>query len=471
MNQVLRSSRVLLGGGAEPTRIGPADVEIGGATIVAVHAPAPERVVDDQGDRLITPAFVNAHTHLAMGYMRGLATPTQLQGNVVEDLYFQIESHLEPGDVRAFTRIAAVESALAGVGCVWDHYYFGREIAEALRDVGLCGIVAPTLQDLSGPGVPHLDAQWQALADLTADEVLAEAGIVTALGPHATDTVSSDLWARITRTSADNDLPVHAHVAQSVEEYQRSLTEHGCSPIARLVREGTLDAAPAFLLVHGLYVDQADLTLLDPARHLLVHCPWSQVQFGFPARVGWWREAGMSMAIGTDCGACNDTMDVQQELRLAAWGGSYSATWSVEADAFGKEGNAETAHALDRRRSIQVTAELPDATIDWLLNSVWSVPGAAHPRLNLGVIAPGMRANLLVWDTDHPVLWPGTDLRHALTQTTVAPAIHTMIVNGRPIATPGDHQRGLLRHSDLPAWRDEANGRMQALMARAGVPV
>ncbi len=469
MNHVLRSSRVLLGGGADPIRIVPADVQIQGDLIVGVAAPDPDRAAQDLGERLITPAFINAHTHLAMGYLRGLATPAQLQGNVVEDLYFQIESHLQAGDVRAFSRIAAVESALAGVGCVWDHYYFGREVADALLDVGLCGVVAPTLQDLSGPGVAALDLQWQAMVDMTADARLAAAGIVTALGPHATDTVSSDLWTRVARHSADANLPVHAHVAQSVEEYQRSLIEHGCSPIARLRREGALDAAPAFLLVHGLYVDRSDLTLLDPQRHLLVHCPWSQVQFGFPARVGWWRQAGLSMAIGTDCGACNDTMDVQQELRLAAWGGSYSATWSAEADAFGRDGNAETARALDRRRSIQVTAEIPDATIDWLLNSVWAVPGSAHPRLPLGAIAPGRRANLLVFDTDHPVLWPGTDLAHALTQTTVAPAIHTMYVNGRPIATPGDHQRGLLGHPDLRAWRQEANGRMRGLMARAGV--
>ena len=469
MTHVLRSTRVLLGGGPDPIRIAPADVEIDGSHIVSVREPEPGREVDDQGDRLITPAFINSHTHLAMGYLRGLATPAQLAGNVVEELYFQIESHLEPGDVRAFSRLAAWESALAGVGCVWDHYYFGREIVQALDDVGLGGVVAPTLQDIHGPGIDAVEEQWQAMADLTADEVLADRGIVTAVGPHATDTVTSELWARLTRFAHDAAVPVHAPVAQSVAESQRSVEEHGCSPIARLARQGTLEAAPSFLLVHGLYVDKADLELLDPARHLLVHCPWSQVQFGFPARVGWWREAGLSMALGTDCGACNDTMDVQQELRLAAWGGSYSSTWSPEAEAFGASGTTDTARALDRRRSVQVKAEIPDAAYDWLLNGVWAVPGGAHPRLKLGRIAPACRANLLVWDTEHPVLWPGTHLLHALTQSSVAPAIYALYVNGKPLATPGDHQRGLRRHPDLPAWRDEANARLAGLMARAGV--
>lgn len=470
MTRVLRSTRVLLGGGPDPIRIAPADVHIDGPMIVAVTDPDPSvPPSDDLGDQLLTPAFVNAHTHLAMGYLRGLATNAELQGNVVEDLYFRIESHLEPGDVRAFTRIAAVESALAGVGCVWDHYYFGMEVAEALRDVGLTGVVAPTVQDVDGPGTAWLDAQWQDMADLAADLQMSAAGILAAAGPHATDTVSSELWARVARFAHDAKIPVHAHIAQSVEEYERSISEHGCSPIARLHREGTLDAVPSFLLVHGLYVDRSDLKLLDPARHLLVHCPWSQVQFGFPARVSWWREAGIDMALATDCGACNDTMDVQQELRLAAWGPTYAATWSPAADAFGARGSLRTAQALSQRRGLQVTAQLPDATYQRLLDAVWAVPGAAHAGLPLGRIAPATRANLLVWNMEHPVLWPGTHLLHALTQSSVSGAIDALWINGAPLSTPGDHHRSLLAHADLGSWRAEADARMQALMARAGV--
>ena len=469
MTRVLRSTRVLLGGGPDPIRIAPADVEIDGPMIVGVHAPDPARAAEDLGDKLITPAFINAHTHLAMGYLRGLATPEQLQGNVVEELYFQIESHLEPGDVRAFTRIAAVESALAGVGCVWDHYYFGMEVAEALRDVGLCGVVAPTVQDVAGPGVPWLDQQWRDMADLASDLDLAAAGILAAVGPHATDTVSTDLWKRVARFAHESKVPVHAHVAQSVEEYERSFAEHGCSPIARLERDGILEAVPSFFLVHGLFVDRKDLKRLDRDRHLLVHCPWSQVQFGFPARVGWWRDAGLSMALGTDCGACNDTMDVQQELRIAAWGPTYATTWSPAADAFGARGTVRTAQALSQRRGLQMTSQIADATYQRLLDAVWAVPGSAHAGLPLGRIAPATRANLLVWDTDHPVLWPGANLLHALTQSSVTSAIETMYVNGAPLGTPGDHHRSLRRHPDLPAWRGEANRRMAALMRRAGV--
>ncbi|HVR29924.1 MAG TPA: hypothetical protein VMS86_10375, partial [Thermoanaerobaculia bacterium] len=53
----------------------------------------------DFGDRLLTPAFVNAHTHLALGFLRGAAPPAVLRGNMVRELYFRIERRLEPDDV------------------------------------------------------------------------------------------------------------------------------------------------------------------------------------------------------------------------------------------------------------------------------------------------------------------------------------------------------------------------------------
>ena len=101
----------------------------------------------DFGDRLITPAFVNAHSHLALGFLRGAAPPSVLRGNMVRQFYFEIEERLEPGDVEAFARMGAFESLLHGVGLVWDHYYHGVSVARALVTTGLAGVVAP---DASG---------------------------------------------------------------------------------------------------------------------------------------------------------------------------------------------------------------------------------------------------------------------------------------------------------------------------------
>ena len=60
------------------------------------------------------------------------------------------------------------------------------------------------------------------------NETLRDKGVVAALGPHATDTVSPQLWQTIAATAAAEQLPIHSHVAQSIEEFQR--IRERCSP-------------------------------------------------------------------------------------------------------------------------------------------------------------------------------------------------------------------------------------------------
>jgi len=471
----LRSDRVLLGDGARGFRLVPAELTIDGAHIVDVLEPWDEGFPDGGDDltdltgSIVTPSFVNAHTHLAMSAFRGLATPRVISGNVVEELYFRLESHLQPGDVRAFSRIAAVESLLSGVGCVWDHYYFGDEIVQALRDTGLEGVVAPTLQDLAGPGVSQCESQWELTLSLADDAALLGDGIGVALGPHATDTVSPDLWRRIARASADHSLPIHVHVAQSIEEYERAMDRHGASPVAGLQRDGVLDAAHRLFLVHGLFVSRHDLSLLDGDRHRLVHCPWSQVQFGFPAPERAWLDADIPLALGTDCGACNDTMDVQREMKLMAWGPSYATSFSPQIEHFLADGTLGSARLLSARRIEQVGAQQVSGRTERLLDAVWQVPGEAHPALRQGVLDVGARANLAVWDPGHPALWPGTDYLHGFVMGGMSGALRGLFLGGRAAIDPAEGPAALLADPRLDHWRSEASERLALLLDRAGV--
>jgi 5-methylthioadenosine/S-adenosylhomocysteine deaminase len=319
--------------------------------------------------------------------------------------------------------MAALECLTAGIGTVWDHYYAGREVAEACRETGLGAVVAPTLQDLDGPGVSVLDDQIQATLDIAGDARLAGAGVVAALGPHATDTVSGPLWARLADLASTHGLPFHAHAAQSAEEYARSMERHGVSPFAWLAREGWLQSPPSSLLVHGLYAHLGDLSGLDPTRVVLGHCPASQMQYCFPAYTSGWRVAGFKMAVGTDCGACNDGMNVQQELRLVSGGPMFAVAGGQAYRAFW-HGGADRAADVARERSVRLawSEQQPSA----LLATVWDVPGRLHPKLRVGRIEAGHRANLVVFDLDHPAFWPGSDPLRALALQDVTHAIDRM---------------------------------------------
>jgi len=459
--RTLFSQHVVLSEG-DDLRVGPATLTLADGRIEAVtEGPAPGHVDEDLGALLVAPAFINAHTHLAMGGFRGLVGNDALRGNVVEDLFFRLETAMSADDVRAFTRLGALESLRHGVARVWDHYYFAESIAAGMHDVGLRGVVAPTLQDLSGPGVGQREAQLRATEALTST-AWSDRGIYAAVGPHATDTVSASLWGVITSMARAHELPVHVHVAQSVEEYTRIDKRHGLSPLAWLEQLGVLAQVPKLLAVHAIFVSTRDLQRLDPTRHALGYCPLSQQQFCFPAHVPSWQDAGIPWIVGTDCAMSNDAMNVQRELVHVAGVRGFGPSSGQAFAAFRASPSLEAAQAVDARRTADLDAFGVLAEPKTLLRSVWSTPGRLHPAFTAGVIEAGAEADLLVLDPQHPSLWPGRDMLRALAYCDTSSALHGLMVGGAWRIPPGGLDEWLARDAHQDA-RDEANARLNAL--------
>lgn len=450
--------------------VSPAWVDLEGGKIVAVHTVAPSDdpnvEVIDYGEQLITPAFINAHTHVALGVMRGMNVEAATAGNMVEDLFFTFESRLRPDDVAAFARMGAYESLLQGVGLVWDHYYEAEALVTALRETGISAVVAPTLQDLAGPGVAHWEAQLDATIRLQASDELKRDGIFFALGPHATDTVSASLWSRVAEASETYGLPVHAHLAQSVEEYERAQERHGCSPTAWLKRLGVLELDAGAVFAHLLYASSDDLELLAPERHRPVFCPYSQLVFGFPAPMLRWERQGLDWLVATDCSANNDSMNVQKELRYCAGQRSATVVFSEAYERFFRGGDSGRAREVWEARMETYREGHSAAQTSRLLSRVWGAPGRAHPSVRAGVIQPGALANILVWDVEHPSLWPNEDLLRVIAMGDTTGAIHAMYVAGRPVGEPGDFHRSIRQSGAYREAHREAEARLSEVLRR-----
>jgi 5-methylthioadenosine/S-adenosylhomocysteine deaminase len=417
----------------------------------------------DFAERLISPAFVNAHTHLALAFLRGVQAGAARR-NLVEDLYFAFESRLTPADIRAFSRMGAYESLLAGVGLVWDHYYGGSAVADALLDTGLTGVVAATVQDLAGPDRDGAESALAATLQLAKSARHRVAGVFAALGPHATDTVSPALFRRIGELAEQHQLPVHVHVAQSYDELARVEAREGRSPLALLAREGVLERAPSMVMAHGLFASVQDLQALDPSKHTLVFCPSSQMQFGFPAPVALWGELGVSWVVATDCASSNDSMNLQKELRLCHGAASAPISGGLAYASFMETGDASHARDVWQDRTERARAWAEHVTSERLLARVFELPGRLHPDLRAGVIERGALANLAVWDVDHPAFWPGLDLPRALALSDTTQALHAMLVAGRWIGSPGQLVESVIRSDAYRESQREASERLAALL-------
>ncbi len=454
----LRSTRVVFGGTAQ-LHVAPGYVDIEGAHIVAVgtgEPPADERETSDFGDRLISPAFVNAHTHHSLHSLRGLSAHV-MGGNVVEDVFYRVESKLTAQDVRAFVRMGAYESLLCGVGLVWDHYFFGDAVADAIADTGLAAVIAPTTQDIGGPCTDQWPAQLESTARLAEDS---RPNIYAAFGPHATDTVSDELWVRIAHLADELGIPVHAHLAQLPDEVARVRARHETTPWGMLEKLGVAERV-AGVFAHGIYIDRNELARIGK-RHTLVSCPYSQLLFAFPARVDEWERAGVRWTVATDCAASNDSMSLRKELRFVAGVRTVGTSFGAAHQRFlGQSADAAEVWE-DRTRRYEAFAEAADAKA--LLHRVWGLAGGLHPNVRAGVLEAGALANVVVWDLDHPAFWPAREPLSTLALGDVDAAIHAMYVAGRPVGQAGDFHRSIVASDEYREHRLEATARLERLL-------
>jgi len=403
----------------------------------------------DYGERLISPSFINAHTHIPMNFFKPILEMEKKAKNLVEDVFFKSEKIIKNEDIYAFAKIGAYENLLNGCGLIWDHYYAGLDIAKACHEVGLAAVVAPTIQDIFGPGAHRSEEAFEDTHTIQNHAEFKKKGVFAALGPHATDTVSSTLWERIREHSVSWNLPVHVHVAQHPMEAARIKEREGCSPIEYLQRLGILGDTPHNVLVHCIHTSAKDLRLIPKHTNTLIFCPFSQIIFDRPADITLWQAASKEWAVATDTVASNDSMNVQKELR-------FCASFPNLKKAFHKKEST-------------LTSPLQDGIFfdsDFLLDKVFYTPGKMHPQFKAGVIEEKALANFIVWDINHPSFWPPFRLQRSLCMGDTTGAIYNMCVAGNWLGTDGNFYNNILQSKEYQESIKEANKRLQYLLQR-----
>ncbi|MCX6099344.1 MAG: amidohydrolase [Candidatus Bipolaricaulota bacterium] len=275
--------------------------------------PEGDEVVEARG-RLATPGLVNAHTHLPMVLLRGLADDAPLSVWLEQHIW-PIERALEPDDVYWCSLLALAESIRCGVVAIADMYFHSDAVARAASESGLrallsYGMIAPSLSE-GGKAELEKAARFAA-----AWHGKAQGRIAVAISPHAVYTCGGDVWRGAASLAAERGLMLHTHLSETRDEVDAWRQKTGLTPPAYLENLGVL-AVPT-LAAHCVHVDDADIDVLARNGVRVAHCPKSNAKLGSGiAPVRAMRDRGVRVAIGTDGAASNDRLDVLEELRFA----------------------------------------------------------------------------------------------------------------------------------------------------------
>jgi cytosine/adenosine deaminase-related metal-dependent hydrolase len=257
--------------------------------------------------------------------------------------------------------------------------------------------------------------------------------------PSQVDTCTPELLRAARAAAEERDVPLQIHAAQSLVEFHEITRRHGLTPIQWLESIGFL--GPRAIVAHAIFLDShswiswgtnEDLDILAASGASVAHCPNNFLRHGMVLEsFARYRDAGVNLGIGTDTFPHN----MLEEVRITALLGRIQP------------------RSLDGARTAQV---FEAATL-----------GGARMlgRDDIGRLAPGAKADLVLVDLEHPAMKPLRDPLRSLIFTAAERAVRHVYVGGEQVVRDGrvltlDHQGALDR---LEAARERAEAQVPEL--------
>src|SRR5262245_52419094 len=172
------------------------------------------------------PGLVNAHTHVPMTLLRGLADDLRLDVWLMGYMIPVEREFVSPDFVRLGTQLACAEMIRSGVTCFADMYYFEETIADATAAAGLRALCAPTVMRFQAPEAPRWEGSL-ARARYLLERCRGHTLITPAPAPHAPYTCTPEILRACAELAAEFDVPLHTHLAETSLEVEDSRRAYG----------------------------------------------------------------------------------------------------------------------------------------------------------------------------------------------------------------------------------------------------
>lgn len=361
-----------------------ADLLVRGGVIAAVgpRLSAPGAEVIEAGGCVVTPGLVNTHHHLYQTLTRAVpGGQDALLFGWLRTLY-PIWARFGPEEMFVSAQVGLAELALSGCTMTSDHLYLypnGARLDDTIAAAGEVGLrFHPTRGAMSigesAGGLPPdslVEGESAILKDMIRvvdrfHDPKPGAMVRVGLAPCSPFSVSRDLMREAALLARDKGVMLHTHLAENDEDIAYSLSQFGCRPGQYAEDLGW--TGPDVWHAHCVKLDSSEIELFSRSLTGVSHCPCSNCRLGSGiAPVRAMRDAEVKVGLGVDGSASNDVGNLIAEARMAML----------------LQRVARGADAMSAREVLEI-ATLGGAQV--------------LGRDDLGVIEPGKRADLAIWD-------------------------------------------------------------------------
>ncbi len=349
--------------------------------------------IDGTG-KVLMPGLVNLHNHVSMTLLRGYADDMALMPWLTEKIW-PFEAKMTAGDVYLGARLGIAEMLLGGTTTFVDMYWHAGEVIRAAREGGIRAVVCPTFVEAS------YDAFEQEALGIFEDPVLKTNDRVRVrIAPHAPYTCPPETWRKALSLCERFGVGIHTHLSETLDEQRIILETYGKSPSEYLRDLGVFDVPT--LAAHCVHLSDSDIDILLEKGVSVSHNPQSNMKLASGvAPVARMLRRGLTVGFGTDGPSSNNDLDLWEELR--------------------------TGSLLQK-----VATGDPCALPAYEVLQMATVNGARALGLagELGIVAPGAKADLILVDFSKPHLSPYYDLVANLVYSAKSSDVDTVIVDG-----------------------------------------
>ena len=417
------------------------DITVRDGRIVAVgpSGPGPFDSVIDAFGCLVLPGFVQTHVHLCQTLFRGYADDLALIDWLRRRIWPMEAAHT-PASLRASARLAACELLASGTTTVltMETVHDTDVVFETIAETGLRAVIGKCMMDADAAVPSRLLEPTRAsieesLALSRRWDGAANGRLHAAFAPRFAVSCSRDLLEEVGALSARHGSLVHTHASEQRAEIAIVEARTGRRNIQYFADLGL--ASERLCVAHCVWVDQREQEILAERRVKVLHCPSSNLKLGSGlAPVAELRARGVSVSLGADGAACNNRLDMFEEMRLAA-----------------------VLQAVRRQ-----PGALPARDVVWMATREGA--RALGLEAEIGSIEPGKRADVIVVDLDRPHLAPGPDPYSTLVYAARGTDVRATIVDGDVLVRDARPVR-----LDPTAIAAEAREEARRLAARAGL--
>ena len=321
-----------------------------------IDFPADE-TIDAEG-AIALPAFINAHTHLAMILMRNYKDDKENLQEWLSEI-FPIEDKLEADDIFKASRAGVAELIKGGCTTFADMYFFAEETGKAVMEAGINASLGLTI---FGDGE---ETERRYLERLPKMKKNAESyGRITfTIAPHAIYTTEKDSYKKSKEYAEKEGFVVHTHLSETKKEVDDSLAENGKSPLIYLKEIGAL-SRNNMILAHGVHLTDEELEVVKEYGLSVINNPSSNMKLTSGALdVEKLIEMGINVALGTDGASSNNNLNMLEEMHVAALSASLRGGKPIKAYDILKMATINGAKALSLESRLGTIESGKDADI------------------------------------------------------------------------------------------------------------